>query len=95
MAGARTARHLPLFQWLLLGQLALLARRHLRYVSPAERRRMFQLARRRGSLSPGERDELRRLTAKLAPRAFLGAAADQVSPVPLPRRLTGAPPKRP
>ncbi len=30
------------------------------------------------------------LTAKLDPKAFAGAAADQLSPIPLPRRFTGA-----
>jgi hypothetical protein len=37
-----------------------------------------------------ERRELRELVAKLDPRAFAGGAADRLSPVPLPKRLTGA-----
>ena len=35
-----------------------------------------------------ERDELSELLAKVEPREFVGEAADRLSPVPLPKRLT-------
>jgi tellurite resistance protein len=82
-------RRLPWFKVLAAVQLALLARRHFGALKPAERRRMAALARRGHKLSRAERDELLDLAAKLEPRAFAGAAADKLSPVPLPKRLTG------
>jgi hypothetical protein len=68
-------------------QLALLARRHLNALTPAERRRLAELARHPHRLSHDERQELVDLALKLEPRAFAGAVADWMSPVPLPRRL--------
>ena len=47
---------------------------------------MAQLARRGHKLSRTERKELLDLAAKLEPRAFAGAAAGKLSPVPLPKR---------
>jgi hypothetical protein len=85
----RTVRRLPLFKVIAILQLALLARRHLGALTPAERRRAAQLARRARSLTPAERHELIDLAGKLEPRAFAGAAADHLSPVPLPRLITG------
>ena len=83
----RVARRLPFLKVLAIVQLALLARRHLQAVSPADRRRMMELARRGHRLSPAERDELRALAGKLEPRAFAGAMADALSPVPLSGRI--------
>ena len=37
-------------------------------------------------LTPAERHELIELALKLEPRAFAGAAANHLSPVPLPKR---------
>ena len=83
----RLARRLPFFRVLAVAQLALLARRHLQALSPQERRRMGELARRGRSLTPAEKTELRELAGRLEPRAFAVAAADAFSPFPLPRRF--------
>ena len=85
----RTVRRLPLFKLIAVVQLALLARRHFGALTPAERRRMAELSRRGHRLTPAERRELRHLAAKLEPAAFAVAAADRMSPFPLPRRRRG------
>ena len=87
----KTLRRMPFFKWLALAQVALLARRHLGRLTPPERRRLTQLARRGTHLSAGEREELKRLVGKLEPRAFAFGAADRFSPLPLPRRFAGRP----
>ena len=87
----RAAKQLPIFKVIAIAQVGLLARTHLQRLGPGEARRLAELMRRRRSLSAAEQDELRVLTAKLEPRAFVGTAADRLSPVPLPRRFTGAP----
>jgi hypothetical protein len=84
----RAVRRLPWFKVLAAVQLALLARRHFGALSAAELRRMAELARRGHKLSGPERSEFLDLAAKLEPRAFAGAAADKLSPVPLPKRVT-------
>lgn len=89
----RAARFVPILRVLEIAEVALLARRHLQRLSPGEARRIAELVRRGRSLSPQEKAELRTLTAKLEPRAFAGAAVAHLSPVPLPRRLTGVPKK--
>lgn len=81
-------KHVPLLRLIAIAEIALLARRHLQHLDPDERRRLAFLIRRGRRLSPPERAELRALVAKLEPRAFAGGAANRVSPVPLPRRLT-------
>jgi len=84
-------RRLPVFKLLAIGEIALLARSHAQKLDPAERRRLLELIRvgrgRPRNLSAGEREELERLVAKAEPRLFAGAAADKLSPVPLPRRF--------
>lgn len=85
----RASRQVPIFKLLALAQVGLLARRHLKRLGPGDARRLAALVRRGRSLDPAEKAELRTLTAKLEPRAFAGAAADRLSPIPLPRRLTG------
>lgn len=85
----RTIRRLPFFKFVAIVQLALLARRHLGVLTPAERRRMLELTRRPRAMTAAERQELRTLATKLEPRAFAGAAADHLSPFPLPKRLRG------
>ena len=84
-------RRLPMFRLLALAEIAVLARRHLSRLTPAERRRLFQLLRagrgRGRKLGATERDELAALVAKVEPRHFAGLAADRLSPVPLPRRI--------
>jgi hypothetical protein len=85
----RTIRRLPFLKLVAIIQLALLARRHLGVLTPAERRRMTELARHPRTLTPAERRELRDLALKLEPRAFAGAAVDHLSPFPVPRRFRG------
>ena len=90
LVAGRVAKQVPLFKVIAIAQVALLARRHVQRLGPGEARRIAELMRRRRSLSEPEKEELRELTAKLEPRAFAGAAADHISPFPLPKRFTGA-----
>ena len=85
----RAVRTLPWFRVLAIAKLALTARRHMRNLTPVERRRMAALARRGHRLAPHERDELRGLVARLEPRVFAAAAADAFSPWPVGRVLRG------
>jgi hypothetical protein len=82
-------KRLPFLKILAVAQVALLARRHLRGLSKADRRRLTELARRGTKLTAAERTELRGLVAKMEPRAFALGAANRMSPVPLPRWLVG------
>jgi hypothetical protein len=77
---------LPFFKVLAIAQVALLVHRHLKRLTPMERRRMGELVRRGHRLERGERAELRTLVAKLEPAAFAFAAADRFSPIPLRRK---------
>jgi hypothetical protein len=87
----QTVKGVPVGRLLLLGDIALRARRHVALLSAEERWRIAVLvaagARRRGALSRRERVELALLVAKMEPRAFLGIAASRMSPVPIPRRV--------
>ena len=83
-------RRVPVIRLIFLAELALIARRHFQSLTPAERRRLFELLRKSWHLTPKQKKELRRLVAKLEPRAFVGSAANRLSPLPLPRRLTKA-----
>jgi len=85
----RFLRVLPWFRLLAIAKIALTARRHLRNLTPAERRRMATLARRRRTLAPAEREELRALAARLDVRAFTASAVDSFSPWPLGRLVRG------
>lgn len=76
-------RRMPFFKLLAIAQTVLLARRHLVQLDRHDRRRLRGLVRRGRGMSAAERDELRRLLAKMEPRAFAAAAADRFSPVPL------------
>jgi hypothetical protein len=76
----RTTRKLPMFRLLALAQVGLLARRHLAALNGQERRRLMELGRRPHRLSAKERAELKRLAAKLEPRAFAEGAVRTVSP---------------
>jgi tellurite resistance protein len=93
-AAGRVAKQVPLFKVVSIAQIGMLARKHVQNLTPAERRRLFELVRDSRHLSDADRTELRALTAKLDPRAFAGAAADHLSPFPLPNRLTGVKAKR-
>lgn len=77
----RTAKTLPFVRLLMLAQVGLLARKHLGALTPAERRRLLELGRRPHRLSDKERKELKRIAAKLEPRAFAENAFRTVSPV--------------
>ena len=83
-------RRLPVVRLLAIAELAAVANKHVQHLTPSERRRLMELVRKGRSLSPKEREELRKLVAKLEPRAFAGSAAEKISPLPLPRRLTRA-----
>src|SRR5262245_14863071 len=83
----RSIRRIPYFKILAAVQVALLAHRHLTALTPMERRRLAQLARHPSKLTPAERHEFIHLASKLEPRAFAVAAADHVSPLPLPKKL--------
>jgi hypothetical protein len=93
--GASTVRRMtktvPLARLLLVGEVALLTGRHLKKLNGEERRRLGSLvlgsARKRGTLSAGERVELLRLVAKLEPRLLFATAVRRVSPVPIPGRI--------
>jgi hypothetical protein len=91
-------KRLPIFKLLAVGEIALLARNHLARLEPGERRRLIELLRtgrgRSRNLSDAERDELQALIAKTEPRLLAGLAADRLSPVPLPRRVTHGPKRR-
>lgn len=81
---------LPFFKFLAIAQVARLAGRHYRHLDAAERRRFVELLRRGRGATPEERRELRALTDKLDLRGLVGGAASRISPVPLPKRFTGA-----
>jgi hypothetical protein len=91
-------KRLPVMKLLALGEIALLVRRHVSLLEPAERRRLVELVRqgrgRRRNLSDAEREELALLVAKAEPRRFAGLVADKLSPVRLPRRLVNGPARR-
>ena len=87
-ATGRAARVVPFLKWLALVEIAVLAGRHFGHLGTEERWELARLMRQGRSLTPAERDRLRVLVAKLEPRAFVGGAADRLSPVPLPRRLS-------
>ena len=80
---------MPLFRLLAVAQTVLLAREHLKRLHPDDRRRLRELVRRGRHMTPAEREELRRLLAKLEPRAFAVTTAGRFSPVPVPRWITG------
>ena len=73
-----------------VAELALVARKHLQHLDPAERHRLVELVRQGRGMSGQQREELRRLVGKLDARAFAGSAVDRLSPVRVPRRLTRA-----
>lgn len=91
-------RRLPVLKLLAIGEVALLARDHIQKLTPPQRRRLVELLRigrgRARNLSPAERDELAALVAAAEPRLFFGAAAQKLSPVPLPERFTHGPRRR-
>jgi hypothetical protein len=82
-------KRLPVLKLLAVAELALVARKHLQHLDATERRRLAELVRRGRGLSAAEREELRSLVLKLDVRAFAGSAVQRLSPVGLPRRLTG------
>lgn len=76
---------------LVLGEVAILARDHIERLEPSERRRLVVLMRdargRPRNLSAKQREELEQLIAKAEPKLFAAAAAQKLSPVPLPKRF--------
>lgn len=100
----RSARHVPglkrvpVLKVLAAANIALLAKDHLMRLDGPERRRLVELVRigrgRRRNLSDAEREELTALVAKMEPRVLAGHAVDELSPLPLPRRLVYGPRRR-
>jgi hypothetical protein len=82
-------RRLPFFKLLALAQTALLLRRHFSRLDAGDRRRLAQLVGRGHRMNAAERRELRGIVDKLEPRELAFAAADKLSPLPLPRWLPG------
>lgn len=82
----RLLKSMPLVRLLAIAKTALLARRHLRRLDADDRNRLLVLVRKGRGMRAGERDELRRILAKLGPGEFAYATADAFSPVKLPRR---------
>jgi hypothetical protein len=84
-------RRLPIMRLLVLGEVIMIARTHLERLTPQERRRFVVLMRaakgRPSTLSGGDHGELQALIAKVEPKLFAAAAADKLSPVPIPRSL--------
>jgi hypothetical protein len=87
----RVAHGVPVARLLLAGEVAMMAGRHVRHLTAAERRRLAAIlaaaARHPRSLSRSDQVELAALVAKLEPRLFVGSAVRRVSPVPIPARL--------
>jgi len=81
---------LPFFKFLAIAQVARLAGRHYRHLDATERRRLNALVRKGMGATPAERKELRALVDKIDLRGLVGGAASRISPVPLPKRFTGA-----
>lgn len=80
-------RSFTMFRVLAIARTVLLARRHYRKLETDDRRRLTELARRGMAMNASERDEMRRILAKLEPRAFAIAATNTFSPVKMPRWL--------
>jgi hypothetical protein len=91
IAAARAAqrlpglRRVPLARLVVLGELAMLAKLHYERLSPAERRRLVLLIRNaRGwpqNLSEREQRELKKLVAKVEPKALANEAVARFSPL--------------
>jgi hypothetical protein len=81
---------LPFFKFLAIAQVARLAGRHYKHLDAKERRRLNTLLRKGMNTTANERKELRELVGKIDLRGLAGGVASRVSPVPLPKRLTGA-----
>ena len=91
-------KRLPVLKLLAIGEILVLAHAHATKLTADERRRLLHLVRqgrgRPSHLDVQEREELAQLIRKAEPRLFAGLAADKLSPVPLPRRLTHGPKKK-
>lgn len=77
----RLTKTIPVMRFVALAQLGLLAHRHLKALTPKERRRLLELARKPHKLSARERKELRQLALKLEPGAFARNAFRTFSPL--------------
>lgn len=91
MRGVPALRRVPVLKLLALAEVALLAHEHVARLDRGERRRLIQLLRlargRRRNLTRREREELSELVAKAEPARFAAAAAEKLSPVPIPRSV--------
>jgi hypothetical protein len=101
---ARRVGHVPGLRWapvlrlLVAAEIALLVRDHYLRLDAQERRRLVELVRRgrgrRRNLSDNERDELTVLIERMEPRLLAGRAAQELSPLHLPRRVVYGPRRR-
>jgi hypothetical protein len=78
-------RRMPLARLVLLAELGMLAKVHFERLSPAERRRLVLLVKNaKGwpqNLSEREQRELKKLVAKVEPKAFANEAFERFSPL--------------
>ena len=81
---------LPFFKFLAIAQVARLAGRHYKHLDATERRRLNALVRKGMGTTPEERKELRALVDKIDLRGLAGGTVSRISPIPLPKRLTGS-----
>jgi hypothetical protein len=81
---------LPFLKFLAVAQVARLAGRHYGHLNAKERRRLNALLLKGVKTTPSERRELRDLVEKIDLRGLAGGTASRLSPIPLPKRLTGA-----
>jgi hypothetical protein len=83
-------KRLPLARLVLLAEVALLAKTHYEMLTPTERRRLVTLIRdARGmprNLSERDQRELRKLVAKVEPKAFATEAVQKFTPLGRRRR---------
>jgi hypothetical protein len=94
LARAPGLKRLPILRLLALADVVGLARTHAGKLTPAQRRRVVELARKGTAMTPKQRDELADLVKKAEPRLFAGEVANLVSPLPLPKRLVRGPKPR-
>ena len=81
---------LPFFKFLAIAKVAKLAGRHYKHLDATERRRFNALLRKGPKATPAERRELRTLVDKIDLRGLAGGTVARLSPIPLPKRLTGS-----
>jgi hypothetical protein len=83
-------KRLPLTEFVILAEIAFLAKQHYERLTPKERRRIVMIVRESGghpsNLTDGQRREFMELISKAEPRTFAMTAAQKLSPLSLKRR---------